>query len=116
MATIYVVGRCLTCWGMTVTTVSVQRHLPPAFVAQCGPCGRERQFAVTGQVFSSLSAATLRKLKSAQERKVRVEWEQIPLVPALMPVDGPAPAPGETRKYVKPSPFVTPGVTARAKK
>jgi hypothetical protein len=101
MQTIYVVGRCLTCWGMTVAPASVERHLPAAFAAVCAPCGRDREFAVTGQVYSSLSQATLRKLKSAQERKARPEWEQIPLVEALIPKDGPSPAPGETHAYQK---------------
>jgi len=101
MTTIYVLGRCLTCWAMTVVPVRVERHLPAAFHAECATCHQTRQFAVTGQVYSSLERATLRKLKSAQERKVRVEWEQIPLVEALMPKDAPAPAPGETHAYQK---------------
>ena len=88
---------------MTVAPVSIERHLPAAFTAVCAGCRRERQFAVTGQVYNSLSAATLRKLKSAQERKVRPEWEQIPLVEALMPKDGPAPAPGDVNRFHRPS-------------
>ena len=103
MTTIYVLGRCLTCWAMTVAPVNVERHLPAAFTAVCAGCKRERQFAVTGQVYNTLSPATLRKLKGAQERKVRPEWEQIPLVEALMPKDGPAPSPGAISQFHRPS-------------
>lgn len=103
MTTIYVVGRCLTCWALTVTQVSVEAHLPAAFSAVCAACARERQFCVTGQVFSSLSQAALRKLRSAQLRKVRPEWEQIPLMKAQMPQDAPAPAPGDVKRFHKPS-------------
>jgi hypothetical protein len=45
----------------------------------------------------------MREIKGAHKRKVRVAWEQLPLVPALMPTDAPAPAPGETRAYAKPT-------------
>jgi hypothetical protein len=100
---IYVVGRCLTCWGLTVVPVKVERHLPAAFTAACANCARDRQFAVTGQVYSSLSTATLKKLKTAQERKVRPEWEQIPLVEALMPKDRAAPAPGNVSQFHQPA-------------
>jgi hypothetical protein len=34
---------------------------------------------------------------------VRVNWEQLPLVPALLPTDSMAPAPGDTRAYAKPT-------------
>ena len=103
MTTIYVLGRCLTCWTMAIAPVTVERHLPAAFTAVCARCDRERQFAVTGQVYNALAPATLRMLRSAQQRKVRPEWEQIPLVEALMPKDGPAPAPGATTQFHRPS-------------
>jgi hypothetical protein len=103
MSMIYVVGRCLGCWGLTVTQVSVERHLPAAFKATCERCGIAREFAVTGQVYSTLSTATLRKLKSAQERKVRPEWEQIPLMRAIIAPDIPDPAPGDVSQFHRPS-------------
>jgi len=103
MTTIYVLGRCLACWAMTVAPVQVERHLPAAFKAVCARCGCERQYAVTGQVYNTLSAATLRQLKGAQQRKVRPDWEQLPLVDALIPHDPPDPAPGATTQFHQPS-------------
>ena len=103
MTAIYVLGRCLSCWTASFTRLDVDRHLPPAFQGQCATCGRGRQFAVTGQVVNTLTPSALRQIKGAQERKTRVEWEQLPLVEALMPHDPPAPAPGSTTQYHRPS-------------
>jgi hypothetical protein len=103
MATVYVLGRCLGCWAASIKSVEVSQHLPPAFKAPCATCGGEPTHAVTGQVLNTLSPAAMREIKGAQKRKVRVDWEQLPLVPALMPKDAPAPAPGETRAYAKPT-------------
>jgi len=113
MTTIYVLGRCLTCWSITVAPVQVERHLPAAFTAVCTSCGRDRQYAVTGQIYETLAPATVRMLKSAQQRKVRPEWEQIPLVEALMPKAAPAPAPGATTQFHKPSRATHAGVPAK---
>jgi hypothetical protein len=103
MTTVYVLGRCLGCWAASIKPVAVGKHLPPAFKAPCATCGGEPTHAVTGQVVSTLSAGAMREIKGAQQRKVRVQWEQLPLVPALMPTDTPAPAPGQTRAYAKPT-------------
>jgi hypothetical protein len=103
MPTVYVLGRCLTCWTAAFTRLEVGRHLPPVFSGTCESCGRGRQFAITGQVVSTLSPAALRQIKGAQERKVRVEWEQLPLVEALLPTDVPGPMPGNVRQFHKPS-------------
>ena len=102
MITVYVMGRCLTCWTASIVRLPVERHLPAAFKSHCDTCTLERQFAVTGQVVNTLSPATLRQIKSAQMRKLRVDWEQIPLVEALMPKDGPAPSPGAVSQFHKP--------------
>jgi hypothetical protein len=99
MATVYVLGRCLGCWAASIKAVEVAKHLPPAFTSPCSTCGGEPTHAVTGQVLNTLSPAAMREIKGAHKRKVRVAWEQLPLVPALMPTDAPAPAPGETQAY-----------------
>jgi hypothetical protein len=103
MSTIYVLGRCLGCWAASIKAVEVAKHLPPAFSAPCISCGGEPTHAVTGQVLNTLSPAAMREIKGAHKRKVRVQWEQLPLVPALMPADAPAPAPCETLAYAKPT-------------
>ena len=103
MTTVYVLGRCLVCWHAEFARAEVTRHLPPAFRAFCIVCTDERQFAITGQVVSTLSPATLRQIKGAQQRKVRVDWEQLPLVEALIPHDLPDPAPGATTQFHRPS-------------
>lgn len=103
MTTVFVLGRCLGCWTASIMGVEVAKHLPPAFKAHCKTCGSEQTHAVTGQVVNTLSAAAMREIKGAHERKVRVDWEQLPLVSALMPTDAPAPAPGDTRSYAKPT-------------
>jgi hypothetical protein len=103
MVTIFVVGRCLGCWAASIKSVEVAKHLPPGFNAPCAKCGVEAIHAVTGQVLNTLSPAAMREIKGAHKRKVRVQWEQLPLVPALMPVDAPAPAPGDTRAHAKPT-------------
>lgn len=102
MTTLYVLGRCLGCWAASIKGVEVAKHLPAAFAAPCSRCGSDQLHAVTGQVVNTLSASAMREIKGAQKRKVRVNWEQLPLVPALMPADSPAPAPGETHAYSKP--------------
>jgi hypothetical protein len=103
MSTVFVLGRCLACWTASIKAVEVTKHLPPSFHLRCATCGVEQAHAVTGQVVNTLSAAALREVKGAHKRKVRVQWEQLPLVPALMPADAPAPAPGDTRAYAKPT-------------
>lgn len=103
MVTVFVLGRCLGCWTASIMSVEVASHLPPAFTAHCKTCGAEQLHAVTGQVLNTLSASAMREIKGAHKRKVRVQWEQLPLVPVLMPKDAPAPAPGETRAYAKPT-------------
>lgn len=103
MVTVFVFGRCLACWSGSIMPVEIAKHLPPAFKAHCAMCRSPQQFAVTGQVVNTLSAAAMREIKGAHTRKVRVQWEQLPLVPALLPQDAPAPAPGETRAYAKPT-------------
>lgn len=103
MTTVYVLGRCLVCWTASIMGVEVAKHLPPAFKAHCKTCGAEQMHAVTGQVVNTLSAAAMREIKGAQQRKVRVNWEQLPLIPALMPTAAPTPAPGDTRAYAKPT-------------
>lgn len=103
MTTIFVFGRCLSCWSGSIVGVEVAKHLPPAFKTHCSTCHSVEQHAVTGQVVNTLSAAAMREIRGAQKRKVRVNWEQLPLVPALQPTDAPAPAPGETRAYAKPT-------------
>jgi hypothetical protein len=101
MATVYVLGRCLGCWAASIKSVEVAKHLPPAFKSLCATCGPDQLHAVTGQVVNTLSAAAMREIRGAQKRKVRVDWEQLPLVAPLAPNDAPAPAPGETRAYAK---------------
>lgn len=103
MTTVYVLGRCLGCWTASIKAVEIGKHLPPAFKSPCATCGAEQVHAVTGQIVNTLSPAAMREIKGAHQRKVRVDWEQLPLVPALMPNDAPAPAPGETRAYAKPT-------------
>jgi hypothetical protein len=103
MTTVFVLGRCLGCWTASIMGVEVAKHLPPAFKAHCNTCGADQMHAVTGQVVNTLSAAAMREIKGAHQRKVRVQWEQLPLVPALMPTDAPAPAPGETRSWARPT-------------
>jgi len=115
MNTLYVLGRCLTCWHGEFAQVPVVRHLPAAFNTFCTVCAKERQFAVTGQVISTLSAASLRQIRSAQEKKVRVDWSQLPLVPAILPTDAKPPAPGEPSKYHRPSRSTDSGSPAKGK-
>jgi hypothetical protein len=103
MTIVYVLGRCLGCWAANIKTVEIGKHLPPAFKAPCARCGGEPTHAVTGQVLNTLSPAAMREIKGAHTRKVRVNWEQLPLVPALLPTDSMAPAPGDTRAYAKPT-------------
>jgi hypothetical protein len=103
MTTVYVLGRCLGCWAASIRAVEIGKHLPPAFSSPCATCGGEQTHAVTGQVLNTLSPAAMREIKGAHKRKVRVQWEQLPLVPALLPADAPAPAPGETHSYAKPT-------------
>jgi hypothetical protein len=50
---------------------------------------------------STLSAASRRQIMRAQQERRRVDWEQIPLMPALIPPDMPDPAPGDTHAYHK---------------
>lgn len=103
MTTVYVLGRCLGCWAASFKAVEVAKHLPPAFTAPCSTCAGDQLHAVTGQVLNTLSAAAMREIKGAHKRNVRVDWEQLPLVPALQPADAPAPAPGDTTAYAKPT-------------
>jgi hypothetical protein len=103
MTTVFVLGRCLGCWTASIKSVEVGKHLPPAFKSPCATCGGESTHAVTGQVVNTLSPAAMREIKGAHKRKVRVNWEQLPLVPALTPKDAPTSAPGETRAYAKPT-------------
>lgn len=103
MVTVFVFGRCLACWSGSIIGVEVAKHLPPAFKAPCGHCGSEQQHAVTGQVVNTLSAAAMREIKGARQRKVRVQWEQLPLVPALMPQEIQPTPPGAINSYAKPS-------------
>lgn len=103
MITLFVFGRCLACWSGSIVGVEVAKHLPPAFKTHCSRCRSLQLHAVTGQVVNTLSAAAMREIKGAYKHKVRVEWEQLPLIPALLPTDTPPPAPGETRAYAKPT-------------
>jgi hypothetical protein len=103
MTTLFVFGRCLTCWSGSIVGVEVAHHLPPAFKTHCSTCRSLQLHAVTGQVVNTLSAAAMRQIKGAHKRNVRVDWEQLPLVPALMPADAPTPAPGDTLAHAKPT-------------
>jgi hypothetical protein len=103
MTTAYVLGRCLGCWAASIKAVEIGKHLPPAFKAPCTTCGGEQTHAVTGQVLNTLTPAAMRQIKGAYKRKVRVDWEQLPLVPALLPEDAPAPAPHATGRFAKPT-------------
>jgi hypothetical protein len=103
MSTVYVLGRCLACWRASIQPVEVAKHIPPGFEAPCATCGGDQLHAVTGQVLNTLSPAAMREIKGAHKRKVRVQWEQLPLVPAFLPIDAPAPAPGKTPAYAKPT-------------
>lgn len=103
MTTVYVLGRCLGCWAASIKKVEVGKHLPPAFKSPCATCGGEPTHAVTGQVLNTLSPAAMREIRGAHKRKVRVDWEQLPLVPTLMPKESSTPSPGETRAYAKPT-------------